>query len=147
MAEKVITLSNMKYIIDLMHAYFFAPFARKLVPGARINGIVFNGTADVEVASSPMKNVELCSGKTVSVCFNSTSNARMVMTGKGLGFYDGTNLTELLSVSENADGTYTIKDNINGGSITTGKANSSASDTTETTSAKQAIGFKTDSEA
>jgi len=144
MAEKVITLSNMKYIIDLMHAYFFAPFARKLVPGARINGIIFNGTADVEVASSPMKNVELCSGKTVSVCFDSTSNARMVMTGRGIGFYDGKNLTELLSVSENEDGTYTIKNNINGGSITTGGTGDAGN---SEAGAKPAIGFKADSEA
>ena len=86
----------------------------------------------------------LDSGKTVSVCFNSISNARMVMTGRGSGFYDGKNLTELLSVSENADGTYTIKDNINGGSIKTGGTGDAGN---SEAGAKPAIGFKADSEA
>lgn len=131
--EKILTLSNMKYIIGLMQAHFMAPFARKLAPGARINGIPFDGSADVEVAPTPMKNVELFAGKSVSVLFSNNDNARMVMTGTGLYFYDGTNLTNLLTVSKNSDGTYKISDNVNGGSVTTGSAAASA---------KQAIGFQ-----
>lgn len=132
MAVKLITIENIKYIIKQMSATFVAPFAQKLAPGARLNGIMFDGTSDITIPNSPITDIELTSAHSVSIMYDGTTNARMVMMGDGLYFYDGANLYNLIKATKNTDGTFTITSNL---SQTTTTASS-------TSSAKQnTIGF------
>jgi hypothetical protein len=129
MAEKLITLDNIKYIIKQMQAHFQSPFARRLKPGAKINGILFDGGNDISVPTLPTKNIELTAECSVSIMFSDSSNARMVMANNGLYFWDGSALTNIIKVTQNTDGTYSISSNL--------------SATTSSTATKNTIGFVT----
>ena len=145
MAVKLITIENIKYIIKQMSATFCAPFAQKLSPGAKLNGILFDGTNDITIPNSPITNIELTSAHSVSILYDGETNARTVMMGDGIYFYDGTNLYNLIKVTKNTDGTFTITSNL---SQTTAAASSSDSvaSSTGTSSAKSSIGFVTSDE-
>lgn len=130
-APKLITIENIKHIIKQMSATFCAPFAQKLTPGAKLNGILFDGTHDITIPNSPITDIELTSSHSVSIMYDGTTNARMVMMGDGLYFYDGTNLYNLIKAAKNTDGTFTITSNL---SQTTTAASSSSA-------AKSSIGF------
>jgi hypothetical protein len=129
MITDVLTVANMKHIIEYMQAHFQAPFARKLLPGAKINGILFDGYNDVSVPVLPTKNIELTADCSVSIMFANDSTARMVMARNGLYFWNGTELTPLIKVSKNTDGTFSITSN-----LTT---------TTAASTTKNTIGFVT----
>ena len=132
MAVKLITIENIKYIINQLHASFCAPFAQKLSPGAKLNGIMFDGSHDVTIPNSPITDIELTSKHSVSIMFDGETNARFCMMGDGVYFYDGANLYNLIKATKNTDGTFTITSNL---SQTTTAASS-------TSSAKQnTIGF------
>lgn len=124
MAVKLITIENIKYIIKQLSASFVAPFAQKLTPGAKLNGVMFDGTNDITVPNSPITNIELTDKHSVSILFDGTTNARMVMMCDGLYFYDGTKLYDLIKVTKNADGTFTVAGNL---SQTTTAASSTSS--------------------
>lgn len=130
MAVKLITIENIKYIIKQMSATFVAPFAQKLAPGARLNGVMFDGTSDITIPNSPITDIELTSAHSVSIMYDGTTNARMVMMGDGLYFYDGANLYNLIKATKNTDGTFTITSNL-----------SQTTTASSTSSAKSSIGF------
>lgn len=104
-----ITVEGIMYILRQMQAYFMAPFARRLLPGAKINGILFDGYSDISVPVNPTRNVELCADKCVTIEFEPNSDARMVMKNDGIYFDDGTgNMYPLLKVNKKDGGGYTV---------------------------------------
>lgn len=131
--EKLITLDNIKYIIGQFQAHFLAPFARRLSPGAKINGVLFDGYTDIAVPCHPERNIELTADCGVSIQFENSSNARMVMARNGLYFYDGSTLTPIIKVKKNSDNTYSIT-----------APGIGTSTTASTTSSAKQIGFITD---
>ena len=114
MAESLITLDNIKYIIAQMQAYFMAPFARQLTPGAKINGVLFNGYNDISIPSDPTRNIELLANNSVSILFDNDSEARMVMKNDGIYFDeagDGTKMLPIIQITKESSGKYSIVNN------------------------------------
>lgn len=106
--DKRLTVEGIMFILRQMQSYFMSPFARRLLPGAKINGINFDGYHDISVPVNPTRNVELCADKCVTIEFEPNSDARMVMKNDGIYFDDGTNLHPLLKVSKKSGGGYTV---------------------------------------
>lgn len=131
--EKLITLDNIKYIISQLQAHFLAPFARRLSPGAKINGVLFDGYTDIAVPCHPERNIELTADCCVSIQFENSSAARMVLARNGVYFYDGSTLTPIIKVKKNSDNTYSIT-----------APGIGTSTTASTTSSAKQIGFITD---
>ena len=107
--DKRLTVEGIMFILRQMQSYFMAPFARRLLPGAKINGINFDGYHDITVPVNPTRNVELCADKCVTIEFEQNSDERMVMKNDGIYFDDGAgNVYPLLKVSKKDGGGYTV---------------------------------------
>ena len=106
-----LTIEDVMGIIADFRTNLIAPVASKLSPGGKINGVLFDGTADIEVAPACSKDIELLAGKHIGILYDNNDDDApgLILTHDGLYFHDGTNWIAVIRVERNAStGAFTI---------------------------------------
>ena len=110
--EQYLTVDYFKKSIAQMKRYLVAFGAKRLIPGAKINGVLFNGAADVEVPVSTVRDVILTEGQFIKILWDNDGNAGLVLKRDGVFFTDGTNLYSIVTVTEDGNGGFNINSNV-----------------------------------
>lgn len=129
MSANFATWDDVKEILRQIRGAFCAIASMRLAPGAKINGVLFDGTHDINIPVSLTDHVFLSSGQVIFLSFEdrpagaSNDIPGFVLSNTGLYFSpgDGGDLVPLITATKNLDGTFTIE-GMNGESLTASPA-------------------------
>lgn len=129
MSDNFTTWSDLQEILKQIRGRFCSIASRRLSPGAKINGVLFDGSHDIQVPVSLSDHVFLSSGQVLFISFEdrpagaSNDIPGFVLSNTGLYFSpgDGGDLVPLITATKNQDGTFTIE-GMNGETVTASPA-------------------------
>lgn len=106
-----LTVDYAKKMIKQMLRYLTAKAAKQLLPGAKINGVLFTGARDIEVPVSLTEDVLLTETQFIKILWDNNGPAGLVIRNDGIYFSDGNNLYSIVTITEN-NGSFTISSNV-----------------------------------
>ncbi|MBQ7515298.1 MAG: hypothetical protein IJS96_03360 [Schwartzia sp.] len=116
MSTNYVTQEDLAEILKQIRGTFCAIAAMRLKPGAKINGVLFDGTHDITVPNSLQDDMYLTAGQRIGIEYESVSDGDPVpgwiIQNDGIYFSpDGTleSAVPIATADKNQDGTFTVE--------------------------------------
>lgn len=152
MSANFATWDDIKDLLTQFRGAFCSIASMRLRPGAKINGVLFDGTHDIDIPNSLQKPVFLTAGQMMGICYEDTGDGEpcpgWVFQNDGIYFTpDGSleNAVPVVTAVKNQDGTFTVELMSGTATATPGVASvqsASPSNVTPTASTNNTIGFR-----